>query len=273
MEEVHVLFLLVVSCLAGGAESESAEMPVPTAWVEVCRRYAIEARQAAAADDRYFYAIVNRFIGKYDRFSGKRLAVSHGAAEHLNSGFLWDGQIYCAHSNYPEKPEQSEIKVLNPKTMVLATFKDFGESEGSLTWVLRRDGDWWCHFAYYGDDNAKSYLARFDDEWQETGRWTFPSSVIAKFGRHSASGGVWFGDLLLVTGHDAPEVYVLRLPAEEGELIDVGTASVPFTGQGIALDPLTNGLIGINRPKGRIILAQPAPCDRAQSVNRVTEMQ
>jgi hypothetical protein len=73
-----------------------------------------EANQAAAADEQFVYAIDNSVIAKYDRATGKRLAVSTGEAKHLNSGFLWKGKLYCAHSNYPRKPEQSEIMVLDP---------------------------------------------------------------------------------------------------------------------------------------------------------------
>lgn len=123
-------------------------------WSVTARFPAKEAHQAAAADERFYYAIENRKIAKYDRFTGDRLAESNGPAEHLNSGFFHEGRLYCAHSNFPLFPEHSIVKVLDPNTMQLSDFKDFGDFGGSLTWAVRRDGFWWCCFAHYGDDNA-----------------------------------------------------------------------------------------------------------------------
>ena len=112
-----------------------ADAEDPTAlrvWKATATLEAPEAHQAAAADEKYFYAISSTAVAKYDRASGERIAVSTGAAQHLNSGFLWEGKLYCAHSNYPQKPEQSEIRVLNLDAMRLTTFKDFGNFAGSL---------------------------------------------------------------------------------------------------------------------------------------------
>jgi hypothetical protein len=148
-----------------------------------------EANQAAAADERFVYAIASAVVGKYDRATGERLAVSTGAAHHLNSGFLWEGRLYSAHSNYPAKPERSEIMVLDPAAMVITSFKDFGESHGSLTWAVREGGHWWCNFAFYGADKAKTVLVKFDDAWRELGKWTYPQPVLADLGNYSISGG------------------------------------------------------------------------------------
>lgn len=216
---------------------------------------AAEAGQAAAADERFVYAITNTKVAKYDRRSGERLAVSEGAAEHLNSGFLWNGRLYCAHSNYPKTPEQSEIKVLDLASMKLTTFHDFDASEGSLTWALHKDDHWWCHFAFYGDDNLRSYLAQFDREWREVQRWTLPQELIAKLGRFSLSGGVWMGEELLVTGHDDPVVFRLRLPKSDRVLEFISAEAAPFTGQGIAIDLVTNGLVGIHRQRKEVRFA------------------
>jgi len=226
-------------------------------WEQIGFIDAPEARQAAAADDRFAYAVDNTTVAKYDRVTGERVAVSSGPAEHLNSAFFWQGKLYAAHSNYPQKPEQSEIKVLDPESMQLTTFHDFGESEGSLTWAVYHDGAWWCHFAYYGANNAKSYLAKFNSDWTEHSRWSYPPSVIEQLGRYSVSGGIWRGDELLVTGHDDPVVFRLRLPTTGTVLERVGEDEVPFTGQGIAEDPATNGLVGISRPERQIRIAAP----------------
>ena len=67
---------------------------------------AAEGHQAAAADDKFVYAITNSVVAKYDRMTGERIAVSSGEqATQLNSGFVWEGRLYCTRSNYPQTPE------------------------------------------------------------------------------------------------------------------------------------------------------------------------
>jgi hypothetical protein len=228
-------------------------------WEQTAVLPAPEAHQAAAADENFVYAINNTTVARYDRNSGERIAVSRGAAQHLNSGFFHEGKLYCAHSNYPRKPERGEIKVLDLETMELTTFKDFGESpHGSLTWAIHEDGHWWCNFAHYGEDNHRTVLVKFDEDWQERGSWTYPPDVLSDLGRYSVSGAIWQDGLLLATGHDKQVVYRLKLPQRGSVLQSVDTVPAPFTGQGIAADPKTNGLVGINRAKRQIVFAQPS---------------
>jgi hypothetical protein len=227
-------------------------------WNQTGVLSAPEAHQATAADEKFVYAITNSQIAKYDRETGQKLATSTGPAQHLNSGYLWQGKLLCAHSNYPRTPEKSEIMVLDVDTMKLSTFKDFGNHGGSLTWVIRLNDHWWCNFAKYGDDNAKTFLVKFDDGWNEKGRWTYPPEVLAKLGRYSLSGGIWHDGHLLVTGHDDPIVFRLRLPAKGTVLEYVETQRIPFTGQGFAHDPKTGGLVGIHRGKRQVVFAAAA---------------
>jgi hypothetical protein len=228
----------------------------PTAFVATRSLAAPEANQAAAADERFVYAIDNRRIAQYDRLTGERVALSSGEALHLNSGYLWEGKLYCAHSNYPLTPAQSEILVLDPGSMKLTSFKQFGASRGSLTWCVRHADHWWCNFAHYGDTNSKTVLVKLDDQWREHGAWTYPPEVIADLGRYSISGGLWRGEELLVTGHDKRVVYRLRLPSTGSVLKWIETHPAPFPGQGIAIDPVTGGLVGIDRARKRVVLAQ-----------------
>lgn len=169
--------------------------------------------------------------------------------------FLWKGSLYCAHSNYPHTPEQSEIKLLDLESMQLSTFKSFGNYGGSLTWAVRHNDDWWCNFARYGDNNSGTFLAKFDAVWQEQGRWTYPPAVIHKLGKFSLSGGIWHDGNLLVTGHDDQILFRLRLPMSGTVLDLVDTEAVPFTGQGFATAPQTGGLVGINRAKKEVVFA------------------
>jgi hypothetical protein len=229
----------------------------PLAYVPTGTLSAPEANQAAATDDRFVYAIDNARVAKYDRATRTLIGTSTGEAHHLNSGFVWDGKVYAAHSNYPSKPERSEIKVLDPQSMVLSTFKEFGDYRGSLTWAVRRpDGHWWCTFAHYGADNAKTVLVELDSAWKELGAWTYPAEVVGELGKMSISGGLWQGDTLLATGHDRRVIYRLRVPKQGTVLELIDKLPSPFPGQGIATDEKTGGLVGIDRAKRQVVFAR-----------------
>ena len=251
-----VWFMLTMSAV-GWSQEKAAPDTARVVWKQTGTLSATEAHQAAAADDKFVYAITNTLVAKYDRQTGERLATSTGEAKHLNSGFLWERRLYCAHSNYPQTPEQSEIKVLDLDSMRLTTFKEFGSIGGSLTWAVRHDEHWWCNFARYGDDNGQTFLVKFDKDWRELGRWTYPAEVIRELHRMSLSGGLWRDGSLLVTGHDDPVFFQLRLPKSGRVLEFVDQQSVPFTGQGFAHDPKTGGLVGINRSKHLLVFANP----------------
>jgi hypothetical protein len=235
-----------------------ADEPAPS-WQLIRSLPAAEAHQAAAAEERFVYAIASEKVAKYDRKSGERVAVSTGEAKHLNSGFFLAGQLYLAHSNYPRTPEKSEIMRLDPETMELKTFKDFGNFGGSLTWAIDRDKHWWCNFAHYGAKNEQTFLVQFDGDWKEQGRWTYPPEVLRQIGQASLSGGVWDEETLLVTDHDHHVLYRLKLPARGKVLEFVGQEKAPFTGQGIARDPVTGGLVGIDRAKKQVLFAERMP--------------
>jgi len=224
-------------------------------WKAVRTIPAQEAHQAAAADKRFVYAVSSRVVAKYDRKTGRRLGISTGEARHLNSGYIYQERLLCAHSNYPAIPEQSQIKVLDPESMALTTYHDFQDYGGSLTWVVRKNGQWWCNFAKYGEQNDKTFLVRFNDQWKETGRWTYPAEVVRQLNQYSLSGGLWRGDELLATDHDHQRLYRLKLPRTGTRLRYLGNHSAPFTGQGIALDPVSGGLIGINRARKQVVIA------------------
>jgi hypothetical protein len=252
----HSLVVLVSAIAAWSLGLTAwADEPKSPGWLLTRSIAAPEAVQAAAAHENAIFAISSTQVAKYDRLTGERIAISTGDAQHLNSGFVWEGRLLLAHSNYPRLPECSEIKVLNPETMRLTTYKDFADFGGSLTWVVRKNGEWWCNFARYGAKNAETFLVRFDSEWRELARYTYPPEVIAQIGQMSLSGGLWRGDSLLVTDHDHPVLYELRVPASGSVLKYVGKHAAPFTGQGIAADPQTGGLVGINRAKRQVVFA------------------
>ena len=91
--------------------------------------------------------------------------------------------------------------------------------------------------------------------------WTFPPQVIATWHNSSSSGGSWGDDgLLYVTGHDEPELYVLRLPTQGGsELEYITTIDVPFEGQSWAWDRSAaprRVIYGISRRAKDIVVAE-----------------
>jgi glycerophosphoryl diester phosphodiesterase len=248
------------------AGSGTRARPPQVVWIESGVLAAPEAFQAAAADEQFVYAIASAQIAKYERATGRRVAVSTGDAKHLNSGFFWNGRLYCAHSNFPQLPERSEIKTLDPATMRLATVKDFGSYGGSLTWCVRHAGHWWCNFARYGRDNAGTFLVKFDDRWCERARWTYPSELIAQLGSGSLSGGLWRDGFLLVTDHDRRVLYRLRLPRQGTVLELVDRLASPFAGQGIAEDLKTGGLVGIDRARRQVVFAKPRKAVRLLTI-------
>lgn len=252
--------LALALALAAGlvaAKGYSVELPkARAAYVAAGTMPSPHATQAAAADESFVYAVSNDLVVKYDRASGKELARSTGKAQHLNSAFLWKGKLYAAHSNFPRKPHQSDLRVLDPATMELTVHHTFADPPGSLTWAVRRGEHWWCHFAHYGKDNAQSVLVRYDDRWQEQRRWTYPPQLIAEWGTYSLSGGLWQDEHLLTTGHDRRVMYRLRVP-DAGKVVEVvDEVPSPFPGQGIASDPKTGGLVGIDRAKKQVVFAK-----------------
>lgn len=214
------------------------------------------ATQAAAVDGRFIYAVASKEIAKIDRAEGKEVALSEGEATHLNSAIVMDGKVYCAHSNFPMKPEKGEVRVLDPETMKLTIFHEFIEPPGSVTWALERDGSWWCHFAHYGKENGKSVLVKYDGEWKETGRWSYPQKLVKEWGNMSLSGAIWQGGDLLATGHDKKSIYRLKVPEQGTTLEWVETCPSPFPGQGIAADPQSGGLVGIDRKRKAVVFAE-----------------
>lgn len=243
---LHLLAWLIFLPISNGEER----------YVDIATMASSNATQAAAADADFVYAVSSTGIAKHARATGERLAVSTGNAFHLNSAVLMDGKLYAAHSNFPLKPEQGDIRIMDTQTMKLEIFHRFEKPPGSLTWAVKREGCWWCHFAHYGKDNGQSMLVRYDHDWRETGRWGYPQELVKEWGTMSLSGGIWLGDAMLVTGHDKKAIYRLKLPEQGNTLRWVETLPSPFPGQGIASDSKTGGLVGIDRSRRMVVFAK-----------------
>ena len=217
------LALLVVTL--GLLTASAASAQEGSRRLEEVRRFsAEEARQGVAVDDRYFYAISNRHIGKYDKQTGERVGGWEGAPDgpiiHLNSGIVLDGRLYCAHSNYPGVPMVSSIEVFETDTLEHVESHSSGIFGGSATWIDRADGHWWVAFGHYAgfggipdQGPAWTNLVKFDQSWRRVAGYVYPRDVVERFQEMSNSGGAWGEDgRLYVTGHDEAAVFALSLP-------------------------------------------------------------
>jgi hypothetical protein len=133
------------------------------------------------------------------------------------------------------------------------------QSKGSLTWIVKNKGYWYALFAYYGENNHLTYLAKMNENWEILQKWNFPESIIKEMGKMSISGGVAWEQGFVVTGHDEKLLYYVTLTENGKNLNFIKQYKAPFTGQGIALDPLTGGLIGINRAEKKVVTAKFLP--------------
>lgn len=221
----------------------------PAATV-IARFPAAEARQGVAVDERYFYAIDNNAIGKYDKRTGKAVAHWRGDRRlypHINSCVVEARQLVCAASNHPAVPMASSVEIFDAATLKHSRSIALPPYPGSLTWIERHDGSWYALFANYdaghggepGHDHRWTLLMRLDDQFRPLQSWHFPDALLDRFAPMSCSGGSWNRDgLLYVTGHTRPELYALRLP-EAGTVLElVATIRLPGSdGQAFGWDP------------------------------------
>jgi len=226
-----------------------------TTITEIRRFAAPEARQAVAVDAEFIYAISNSAVTKYDKKAGKKIAgwecPEGKPLIHLNSGVVRDGELYCAHSNYPGVPMTGSIEIWDTNSLKHIGSHSFGISTGSTTWIDFYKGFWYVCFAHYGNkaaepnrDSSWTNVVKYDQSWNRLESWVFPAEVIKKFGTYSSSGGIILDDgTLYVTGHDAPEIYALKFPEGGSTLELVETISVNFPGQGIAWDRSSPGTL------------------------------
>jgi hypothetical protein len=238
---------------------------------ELARWHVLEANQGVAVDAEHFYGIGNHALVKHRKDTGERVAhwfgPRNGAIIHLNSGWVDGDRLVLSHSNFSQLPMASSLETYDARTLEPLASHALGLRLGSLTWAVRRDGFWWACFANYNDggttpgfDQRWTHMAKFNDDWQELQAWLFPPQVIATWGDSACSGGDWGDDgLLYVTGHDLPELHVLRLPKQGVTLEYVTTIDVPFEGQSWAWDRSAVGervIYGISRAKQEVIVAR-----------------
>ncbi|MDE1177929.1 MAG: hypothetical protein PW789_15220 [Edaphobacter sp.] len=235
---------VAVAALAGLASAQTQENP---AAKELRRLPADEAHQGVASDRSFVFAIADSRIGKYDKTTGKRVELFEGDPAvfiHMNSCSVVAEELVCALSNFPNLPQISSVEWFSTHTLKHLRSHSFGAARGSMTWVDWHDGSWWICYANYdgrgGDptrDHNATLLVKYTPQFVEQGSWVFPQNVLERFGHMSASGGRWGKDgFLYVTGHDLPEMYVLKLPAAGARLEYVRTITIPTNGQAFDWD-------------------------------------
>ena len=271
--KVIIIFTLCISATPMFAQQPSISGAMPE-WTsrEIARFKAAEASQGVAVDDAFFYAITNRQIGKYKKSDGTRvdgwIDDKDGPFIHLNAGYVKDGKLICAHSNYPGVPMFSSVEIWDAETMQHIGSHSFGITSGSLTWTTEKDGVRYACFADYagnsgnpGKGPAYTQLIRYDDQWRSTGGWGFPKELVQKFGTSSASCGAFGpGGFLYVTGHDEKELYVLDLPKAGSILRWVATIPVSLEGQAFAWDPVNERILyGIIRKTKEVVVIEINP--------------
>lgn len=238
---MRVLAVLLATTLvvSAGAQTGAAK--------ELRRIPAAEANQGVASDARFVYAIEDSRIGKYDKTTGKRVALFEGDPKvfiHMNSCSVVRAELVCAMSNFPNLPQISSVEWFSTTDLKHLRSHSFGPTRGSMTWIDWHDGSWWVCLANYdakgGDptrDHTATTLLRYTPDFVEQAAWVFPANVLGSFGHMSASGGRWGKDnLLYVTGHDLPEMYVLQLPKAGARLEYLRSIAIPTDGQAFDWD-------------------------------------
>lgn len=240
LEALVFLLISFACCVSCRAQSRGFE--------QITRLNAAEAHQGIGVDEDFFYAIGTKTIGKYDKRTGAKIKQWKPTAAtpivHLDSGVVVDRKLYCAHSNYPYTPMTGSVEIWNTTQLEHVGRHVFKNPPGSCTWVDRHDGFWWVCFAHYngigglpGKDNTSTIVVKYNSNWNELKRWMFPRKVLERFAPYSCSGGSWGPDgFLYCSGHDRPELYVMRAPPGGGELELIDIVSIESLGQGVAWD-------------------------------------
>jgi hypothetical protein len=252
---MHRFNVFVYVAFTLGTASHAAVPPVVERYTET-RRYSVpEARQGVVVDAESIWAIDNHALAKYRRADLKRVAewqCEEGQPlTHLNAAYLFEGRLYCAHSNYPGVPNLSSVEIFDAGTLEHIGSHSFGHGLGSLTWIDRREGAWYLCFVYYakkgaepGKDPSWSQVIKFDDQWRPSAAWTFPSELTTRFAGYSSSGGAFGPDgKLYVSGHDATELYALEFPTAGSVLKWVETIPISAEGQAFCWDPSSRGVL------------------------------
>ena len=258
MNRLLIAALVALSCAVSTFVAATDPVLAASALQQIGEFTVPEANQGVGVDDRFFYAVDNRVIAKYEKKTGRLVTKWQGAKEgqilHLDSAYVRDGKIYCAHSNYPDWPMTSSVEIFDADTLQPVGNHSFGINWGSLTWLDFYDGHWWATFANYDvpygpnktpyGHKAATQMIKFTADFNYVASWVLPKVLLDKFENMSNSGGSWGPDgFLYLSGHDPAELYKVRLPRAGSVLELVETLPMNIRGQGIAWDRSERGAI------------------------------
>jgi hypothetical protein len=258
MNRLWIAALAALSCAVSAVVVATESVLAASALQQIGEFTVPEANQGVGVDDRFFYAVDNQVIAKYEKKTGRFVAKWQGAKEgpilHLDGAYVRDGKIYCPHSNYPDWPMTSSVEIFDADTLQPAGNHSFGINWGSLTWLDFYDGHWWATFANYdvpyGPNKtpygykAATQMIKFTADFKYVASWVLPKVLLDKFENMSNSGGSWGPDgFLYLSGHDPAELYKVRLPKMGSVLELVETLPMNIRGQGIAWDRSERGVI------------------------------
>ena len=271
--------LLLIAALGFAPGSKAA-----VAFEQVAELMVPEANQGVGVDERFFYAVDNQAIAKYDKATAKLVekwqAPSDGPIVHLDGAMVMDGKLYAAHSNYPHWPMTSSVEIVDADTLEHVGTHSFGVRWGSLTWVDWHGDHWWMTFANYDQKigpgrtpyggKANTVVIEMTEGFEPVRSWTLPKEVLDRFEDMSNSGGSWGPDgFLYLSGHDPAEVYKMAVPESGSVLKLVEIVPLHIRGQGIAWDHAQPGVIyGIIRAT---VLERAAGIGNRVTVSRMIE--
>lgn len=197
------------------------------------------AHQGIIASPNYLYVIDNNIIAKLNK-SGETIKIFKSSKlTHLNGGTYYGNFLYLTHNPKGSNSVEyfnTELKHINSIEM---------QYPGSLTWIDYYKKNWWGCLAYYDKEISKTRIMNFTDNKS----YKLPDKVLERMKPYSNSGGFWRDDLLYLTGHDKPEIYILEL---KDELVLKEIRKTKIKGQGISFD--SGKIYGIDRSKKEIII-------------------
>lgn len=256
----------ILMLTAGPATADGGDTPTLLHAEALAQFDAPEADQGVVATGSFVYVIDNKRIGRFKKNSYRRdgrVTLSRGGIKHLNSCALGgdDEHLWCANSNFPERPMASSVEVFARDTLRHVESYSLGITDGSLVWFHPSEDGYLAGFAHYdgnGGIEGKSHrwtrIVRLDADLQRRAGWMLPDSVLKRLAPSSASGGAVGPDgLLYITGHDRPEMYVLGKPERGPKLIHLATVEIAIHGQAFAWDPAQERVVwGVDRPSSTV---------------------
>jgi hypothetical protein len=106
-----LVFLLSLSSIV----AQDTKLSLRPGWVATSSFKSEYATQAAAADERFVYAVSNTHVARYDRETKKLLGAGTMLdAKHLNSAFVWKGKVYLSQAPMTKRrspPDRRSVSV------------------------------------------------------------------------------------------------------------------------------------------------------------------